>query len=184
MSRNPVAYFKSTSPRGTQVSVPYTVVSRDSNGDELVFDSTQVVITVVPNGCDGAGGNFDRCDVCNGDGKCAPYGCDGQGNELDDCGDCNGDNTGCACALTSWRNHTAADMDESLAYAELAGLDQVVQQTQELLDEVTQLLLSGHGANQGFTCATYTDVLDRVKALQTKANAYNRNALQFLNSLE
>lgn len=49
-------------------------------------------------GCDGLGGEYDSCGVCNGNNECLFVGgCDGYGGSYDDCGVCNGDNDCLGC---------------------------------------------------------------------------------------
>lgn len=56
-------------------------------------------------GCDGLGGTVDACGVCNGSGNTCG-GCDGQGGSVDACGVCAGDGSSCAadsqCKPSSW----------------------------------------------------------------------------------
>jgi hypothetical protein len=164
----------------TSFTISYSAVSTDTSGIARQFNTAQLTIEVVANGCDGFGGEVDRCNVCNGDGKCSPYGCDGQGNELDFCGDCNGNNTGCACALSSWRNGTSAQLDEAIVHGNLAGLNHVIKYTEGVLDEVTRLLYSG----KSLLCSEYTEVLAKIREMQSKTRQYNTGVLTpFVNSL-
>lgn len=60
---------------------------------------------VTPEGCDGNGGSYDACGVCDGDGTSC-LGCDGVANSglVDDaCGVCGGDGTSCmGCDGVAW----------------------------------------------------------------------------------
>lgn len=46
-------------------------------------------------GCDGWGGSYDECGVCDGDGSSCGGGCDGYGGSYDQCGVCDGDGSSC-----------------------------------------------------------------------------------------
>lgn len=46
--------------------------------------------------CDGVGGSYDECGLCNGDGTTCG-GCDGKGSVFDNCNVCGGDDSTCMC---------------------------------------------------------------------------------------
>jgi hypothetical protein len=176
-----VAYFKSLSPTNASVDLTYMALSVGPQGVVLEFNSATITVHITAIGCDGLGGEFDRCGVCAGDGKCAPYGCDGLGNEPDECGVCNGQGTTCECALTEWRGYNTTDLDETILYSDLALLNEAMEDTENELDWVTNLLLAGEDL---LSCATYGEVLHKVHVLQAKTKAYNTNVLTpFLDSL-
>lgn len=143
-----------------------------------------IKVNVKVTGCDGEGAVLDRCGTCDGEGLCSPYGCDGEGSRLDECGVCNGDGESCTCSLANWRSFTTETLDKSIVFYDLGHLNQTISEASSVIDEVSRLLLEGEGGYDDLTCAMYTEALNKVRTLQTKASIYNQKFLSaFLGNL-
>lgn len=169
------------SPIDKEIELTYKVVSMDANGDMVESDNATITVLVYANGCDGKGGQFDGCGVCNGNDRCPPFGCDQLGNVTDRYNICNGAGDTCACAITEWRGYTTRQLDNSVLFGDLTHLNNVMTETQDLLDEVAELLLAGEEA---LTCPEYTEALTRVRRLQRRTETYNSKFVSFLNRLD
>ena len=87
----------------------------------------------VPVGCDGYGGSYDACGVCDGSGSTCG-GCDGYGGSYDACGLCDGDGTSCgggcdghggtddSCGVCDGNNSTCGGCDGVGGAADACGV--------------------------------------------------------------
>jgi hypothetical protein len=157
-------------------TIRYRAVSYDDEATPYYSNWAEIQVNVKVTGCDGEGGEMDRCGECLGEGRCEPFGCDGEGSRLDECGVCDGSNE-CRCYdLRNWRGFTTDTLDKSILNYDLAHLNGSMISANDALDRLTTMLLALE--DEELSCSNVTRTLAQVKRLQAKTSIYKDLFLQ------